>query len=334
MKLFKLFSGFIFAFLTVSAVTVAQVPLYTFPADDGSKNYYVTSENGVNIFVEEKGDPKNPTIIFSSGFLTSRISWDPQWFDPEICEKFHLVRYDYRGMGNSDKPNMNLYSTDLNDDIFTRYMSNIDNSNSYSLDLHATDLFALISKLSSEYDFKEKKIVLVGWSIGVPISLSFMKNYPDIMIHGLMSISGFVNNTRKAADNDKIALFFQDLIDPQDDWFKVVSGMDGIFSLNSYKPFSDELKLLFLGSAAVAPLEYRLSVITPFSLAEFYSTISIPTLHIIGENDIIVDMEHSLYFASLGQNVETIFYKEVGHCPLWENIKDLNKDIINFVSKI
>lgn len=259
MKLFKLFSGFIFAFFTVSAVTVAQVPLYTFPADDGSKSYYVTSENGVNIFVEEKGDPKNPTIVFSSGFLTSRISWDPQWFDPEICEKFHLVRYDYRGMGNSDKPNKDLYSPDLNADLFTRYMSNIDNSNSYSLDLHAADLFTLISKLSSEYDFKEKKIVLVGWSIGVPISLNFMKNYPDITIHGLMSITGLVNNTRKV--DDKIAPFFQDMVDPQDNWFKVVSGIDRIFSLISYKPFSEELKLLFLGSAAMASLEYRLSAI-------------------------------------------------------------------------
>jgi pimeloyl-ACP methyl ester carboxylesterase len=271
MKLFKLFSGFIFVILTVTAVTIAQIPFYTFPVDDGTKSYYVTGENGVNIFVEEKGDPKNPTIIFSSGYLTSRISWDPQWLDPEIYEKFHLIRYDYRGMGSSDKPNKELHSPDLNTDLFTRYMSNIDNSNSYSLDLYAADLFALISKLSSEYDFKEKKIVLVGWSIGVPVSLNFMKNYPDITIHGLVSVSGLVNNTREM--DDKLAPLFQDMIDPQDNFFKVVSGLDRIFSLMSYKTFSDELKLLFLGSAAMAPLEYRLSAIGKYkkSLLFFFS---------------------------------------------------------------
>ncbi|GBB85625.1 hypothetical protein RclHR1_12100001 [Rhizophagus clarus] len=300
MKLFKLLSSFIFTFLAVSAVTVAQVPLYTFPEEDGTKNYYVKGEKGVKIFVEEKGDPKNPTIIFSSGYLTSRISWDPQWFDPEIYEKFHLI-----------------------------YV-NIDNSNSYSLDLYAADLFAVFGKLFSEYDFKEKKIVLIGWSTGVPVSLNFMKNYSDIKIHGLVSISGLVNNTHNV--DDKIAPFFQDMIDPQDNLFKVVSGIDGIFNLMSFKPFSDELRLLFLGSAAVAPLEYRLSAIG--NVAEFYKTISIPTLLVIGEKDIIFSMDHSLYFASLGQNVETIFYKEVGHCSLWENIKVLNKDIINFISKI
>src|ERR1043166_3949382 len=135
MNLYKFFSYCIFILLTASAVAVAQVPLFPYPPDDGSKSYYVTGENGVNIFVEEKGDPEKTTILFSSGFLTSRISWDPQWFDPELYKNFHLVRYDYRGIGNSDKPT---------------------SEGSYSIELKAADLSAVIGKIEN------KKIVLVG----------------------------------------------------------------------------------------------------------------------------------------------------------------------------
>ena len=45
-------------------------------------------------------------------------------------------------------------------------------------------------------------------------------------------------------------------------------------------------------------------------------------------------MENGLYFSSLGQNVETIIYKESGHCILWEKAKELNKDVVKFISKI
>ncbi|RIA94339.1 Alpha/Beta hydrolase protein [Glomus cerebriforme] len=338
MNLFKSFLVFIFACLTIStvfAVTVAQVPLHTFPVDDGTKSYYVTGKDGVNIFVEEKGDPKKTTIIFSSGFLTSRTSWDQQWYDPKFKEKFHLIRYDYRGIGNSDKPHTKPHPFVINSDLFnTKHICYSDNSDTspYTFDSQADDLFALINKLSSKYDFKKKKIVLVGWSMGTPITLNFMKNYPNIKIDGFVSVSGLVNNTN--VFHGVIETLFQDMIDPQEKFSRVITGLDGFIRLFPFKPFSNELHSFFLGNAVMAPIEYRLYPAIPFSFTEFYSTLTIPTLHIIGKNDSLVNIEHSLYFASLGKNAKSIFYKDVGHCALWENTKEFNKDIIKFISKI
>lgn len=237
MNLIKLFSVFIltitFVILTSPVITVAQVPLYTFPADDGTKSYYVTGENGVNIFVDEKGDPTKTTIIFSSGFLTTRMTWNPQWVDPKF-EKFHLIRYDYRGIGKSDKPkDINLYSQDL----------------------FASDIYALINKLKTEYDIKNKKIILVGWSIGVPLSLNFMKNYPNIKIDGFISIGGAANNTSKL--DPSLITAFQDLVDPQDNFSKVVSGIEIFIRSLSFKPFSDELHSFLVGNSVTASFEYR-----------------------------------------------------------------------------
>ncbi|PKC02281.1 alpha/beta-hydrolase [Rhizophagus irregularis] len=216
------------------------------------------------------------------------MSWNPQWFDPEF-EKFHLIRYDYRGIGKSDKPK----------DV-----------NSYSQDLFSSDIYALINKLNTEYDIKNKRIVLVGWSIGVPLSLNFIKNYPNIKIDGFVSIGGAANNTSKLDPSLIPAL--QDLVDPQDNFSKVVSGIDIFVRSLFFKPFSDELHSFLMGNSVTASFEYRKS----------------------GSKNDVFGMENGLYFSSLGQNVETIIYKESGHCILWEKAKELNKDVVKLISKI
>ena len=86
MNLFKLFLFYTFVILTTSAVAVAQVPLFPYPPDDGSKSYYVTGENGVNILVEEKEDPeKTPYPTFSRKPLSRIYLFQyPEFQYPEI----------------------------------------------------------------------------------------------------------------------------------------------------------------------------------------------------------------------------------------------------------
>ncbi|RIA86231.1 Alpha/Beta hydrolase protein [Glomus cerebriforme] len=304
MNLIKSILIFILACLNVSAVIAVKVPFDVYPPNDGTKSYYVKGENGVKIFVDEKGDPTNTTILFSSAFLHSRTTWDPQWVDPELNKKFHLVRYDYRGLGRSDKP---------------------DNENSYSYDINGEDLSAVIRKISSK---KKKKIVLVGWSLGIPITLTFMKNHPDMKIDGFIAVCGPVNDT------------IINLVDPplsniiKKSYDKVFLGIDEFMKLFPFKPFSDELHAYLLGNAFTSTSGYRKTVTKPFNLDEFYSSLTIPTLHIIGEKDALLIMEHSLYFASLKKNSKTIIYKNIGHSPSWENTKEFNKDMMKYVSNI
>ncbi|CAB4390517.1 unnamed protein product [Rhizophagus irregularis] len=302
MNLIKSILIFILACLNVSAVIAVKVPFDVYPPNDGTKSYYVKGENGVKIFVDEKGDQTKTTILFSSAFLHSRTTWDPQWFDPELNKKFHLVRYDYRGLGRSDKP---------------------DNENSYSYDINGEDLSAVIRKISSK---KQKKIVLVGWSLGIPITLTFMKNHPDMKIDGFIAVCGPVNDT------------IINLVDPplsniiKKSYDKVFLGIDEFMKLFPFKPFSDELHAYLLGSAFTSTSGYRKTVTKPFNLD--YSSLTIPTLHIIGEKDALLIMEHSLYFASLKKNSKTIIYKNIGHSPSWENTKEFNKDMMKYVSNI
>ena len=50
--------------------------------------------------------------------------------------------------------------------------------------------------------------------------------------------------------------------------------------------------------------------VEPINLADFYSTLTTPSLHIIGEKDKLVNEDAGRYFASLNQYSKIIVYKD------------------------
>ncbi|CAG8708594.1 6012_t:CDS:2, partial [Funneliformis mosseae] len=285
------------------AAVIAQVPIYTFPVN--TYNYYVSGGNGVQLFVEEKGNPEMTTIVFTSGYFGTHNSWEPQWTDSSLSKKFHLVRWDCRGLGKSGKPN------------------------EYSLKLHSDDLAAVVAKVKSNKS--NKKIVLVGWSYGSLITLTFMQNYPDIEVNGFISVGGLVNF--KFEPSKEFASITTTLMN-SDDFATIVSVFTTIFENISAKPLSDELKSFMLGTTVLVSNGYRkTSIFDPtVDLSNFFSNLNIPTLNIIGAQDRNVPLNYSLYYAGLAKRENKIIYEECGHLPQWEVTKEFNYDISKFVS--
>ncbi|ANN67554.1 alpha/beta fold hydrolase [Bordetella bronchialis] len=73
---------------------------------DGPRMRTITSSasDAVRLAVVEAGNPAGPSIVFVHGFSQSHESWIRQLQDPGLLEKHHLVAYDLRGHGKSDKP--------------------------------------------------------------------------------------------------------------------------------------------------------------------------------------------------------------------------------------
>ena len=67
---------------------------------------------------------------------------------------------------------------------------------------------------------------------------------------------------------------------------------------------------------------------------DFFGSLKIPTLNLIGEKDIIIPFDYSLSFASFAKNGEKIIYKDTGHAIPWEVTKSFNRDIVKFASKV
>src|ERR1700690_2962502 len=67
------------------------------------KPIVVKTPDGLTIAAQEWGNPNGPEILFIHGFSQSYLSWMRQ-VDSDLAKEFHIVTYDLRGHGNSDKP--------------------------------------------------------------------------------------------------------------------------------------------------------------------------------------------------------------------------------------
>ncbi len=64
---------------------------------------FLTSPDGVRLHVRASGNPKGRPILFVHGFAQSLWCWTKQFVAPEL-QPYHLVAFDLRGHGRSDKP--------------------------------------------------------------------------------------------------------------------------------------------------------------------------------------------------------------------------------------
>jgi len=63
----------------------------------------VKTPDSLTISAQDWGNPAGPEILFIHGFSQSHMSWMRQ-VDSDLAKEFHIVTYDLRGHGNSDKP--------------------------------------------------------------------------------------------------------------------------------------------------------------------------------------------------------------------------------------
>jgi len=62
----------------------------------------ITSTDGVRLAVQEHGDRANPTLVAVHGYPDNHTVWDG--LVPLLSDRFHVVTYDVRGAGGSDRP--------------------------------------------------------------------------------------------------------------------------------------------------------------------------------------------------------------------------------------
>src|SRR5262249_55787327 len=89
----------------ISVATLLLAALAT-PASAQEKKFKAVSvktPDGLTIAAQDWGNPNGPEIVFIHGFSQSHMSWIKQ-VTSDLAKDFHMVTYDLRGHGNSDKP--------------------------------------------------------------------------------------------------------------------------------------------------------------------------------------------------------------------------------------
>jgi pimeloyl-ACP methyl ester carboxylesterase len=104
--------------------------------------------NGINVYYEEQGDPKNPVLILIGGLARDHTIWS-EVLKQEEMQHFRVIVYDNRGCGQTGP-----------------------SEGPYSCELFAKDLNALMGKL------QVTSAIIVGHSMGGFIAQSFAALYP------------------------------------------------------------------------------------------------------------------------------------------------------------
>ena len=140
------------AFL-ISLATSAQAQEQKFKAVS------VKTPDGLTISAQDWGNPTGPEILFIHGFSQSHLSWIKQVTNSDLAKEFHMVTYDLRGHGNSDKPfEPERYKT-------SKYWGD-----EVQAVMDATGL---------------KRPVLVGWSYGGRVMADYLTTHGTAKLAGL-----------------------------------------------------------------------------------------------------------------------------------------------------
>jgi pimeloyl-ACP methyl ester carboxylesterase len=142
-------------------LALALVPLSASAAalpESSPRLSIVTGAGNVHLLVAEAGDPAAPGILFIHGFAQSYLSFRRQ-FASELATRYHLVAFDLRGHGGSDKPGMQSDYADSR--------------------LWADDVAAVMKATGLE------RPVIVGWSYGGFVAADYLRHYGTANVAGL-----------------------------------------------------------------------------------------------------------------------------------------------------
>jgi 3-oxoadipate enol-lactonase len=262
--------------------------------------------NGLNIFYEEKGNPKSENVVFFlNGVMASTSSWN---FQVPVFEKlgFRIILHDFRGQLRSDKP-----------------------EGVYSFKQHADDTIELMNYLNID------QAHMIGTSYGGEVALKLAVDHPaqvkSISLIDSVSeldevLKGFVYGWIDAAKAKEGERFFKLM-------------MPTIYSDTFIRNNGEMLEKRTIAMKQIDPSYFdgQISLYKTFledvTMTQALHTISCPTLIICGENDILKPRKFSKIIHDEIKGSEYLIIPDCGHVTIFEKPNELNSAILGFVMK-
>ncbi|MBB3409942.1 pimeloyl-ACP methyl ester carboxylesterase [Rhizobium sp. BK316] len=263
------------------------------------KNYTVRAPDGLEIAVQESGDPTGPAIVFIHGLLGSHLNWDMQVGSDKL-QRYRLITYDLRGHGLSGKP----------DDV-EAYRDGR---------RWADDLSAVLKATGA------KNPVLVGWSLGGVVISNYLAAYGDGDLGGVVYVDGVIelNAALITSHPEVYAGMASDDLRVHLDAVKTFLGL--CFEI---KPDTATFERL-LSNAAMASWTMTRTV-PSMTVSAGLPRASVPVLLLYGGKDVLVNVEPSIARArTLNPAIQTKIYAKSGHAPFLEEAPRFNRDLAEF----
>ncbi len=255
--------------------------------------------DGVEIDYVSRG--KGKSIVFIHGWPCSQRVWDKQLH--LLQDRYHCVAFDLRGMGHSEKADC-----------------------AYSFEEFGSDVNHLIKELALE------DVTLVGWSMGVSVTLAYMEKYQDqgdvgrvVLINGpikLINSPGWDYGIEEKECMGHIDGLAEDPI----------NGRRNFAEANLYKPTEAEIDFLF-----------NISLQTPLDIAlkAVYNQMKLdhrPVLEALNVPCLAMQTDNDFYPVALGQYIaDTVaqghlkVFEDSGHSVQIQDTARFNSALVDFI---
>jgi non-heme chloroperoxidase len=267
------------------------------------RSHVVQTRDGVRLAVHEHGMAGAPSILFIHGFSQSSHTWDAQV--AHLAREFHVVTYDMRGHGASDRP---LDATSYTDS-----------------ERWADELAAVIRAANLQ------RPVLVGWSYGGYVITDYIRKYGDGALGGVVFVGSSTRNGTDEATaflTDEVLAVFADVLsaDPLPR-LDATAALAGMFTT----PGSVEWTRAF-GTAMTVPQPIRLALFSRvLDNDDVLARIRVPTLVVHGARDRVVRPAAGEHTAATVPGATLRRYGAAGHALHADEPERFNRDLATFV---
>jgi len=251
--------------------------------------------NGINISykVEGQGEP----LVMIMGFTASRLGWMPQV--RFFRKHYRVITFDNRGVGRSDKP-----------------------PGPYSTRMMAEDTVKLMDLLGIE------KAHIMGLSMGGMIAQELAIGYPQRVMHLILAAT-YARQDGTSGDSPELAEFLH--MSPG----KKASTMVGLaFNRPFYRFVFGQLaraQTRFKGPSGGAGIAGQTEACMKHDTLERLSSITAPTLVIVGTGDRLIKPVSSEVIADKIPNAELVKVEGGSHCFSFEMRNVFNREVLNFL---
>jgi pimeloyl-ACP methyl ester carboxylesterase len=270
------------------------------------KTHRVIGGGGIQLHVDEAGNPGGRPILFIHGFSQCRLCWLKQ-MNSGLADSFRLVAMDNRGHGLSEKPE-DAYGDSR---------------------LWADDIHAVMKVLQLE------KPLLCGWSYAGAIICDYIRYYGEEHVGGVNFV-GAVSKLGKPAmpflGQGYLACFPQ-LV--SNEVGESVSALQKFVRLCVYEEPKPEDFYFFLGYNTIVPPQVRAGLrARTLENDDLLSQLRKPVLITHGEEDAIVLLRMAEHNAARISHAKTSYYPGTGHTTFWEDSERFNREIREFASSL
>jgi non-heme chloroperoxidase len=270
------------------------------------RTHRVTGGGGVQLHVEETGNPSGRPVLFIHGLSLSHLAWNRQ-LHSDLTRDFRMVALDLRGHGGSERP-VDAYGDSA---------------------LWAQDVHAVITSLGLE------RPILTGWSYGGVVICDYLSRYGEDAVGGV-HLTGAVCRLGEPAVPFLGSRFLAALPGLfSADAEETVISLQSFVRLLTFEELNSADSAVLLGScAAVSPRVRQELLSRTLDYDSLLAGLSRPVLITQGLEDGIVLPAMAEHHASLIPQARISYYPKVGHATFWEDPDRFNSELRTFAASL